>query len=204
MNARTLASPLVLALVGSIACRPAETSEVPPSETPPVVIETDDDSQSVDAERAPAQPITSIDDLRSAAQAGFAGRIGDDGVVFLDIYDDDSEETKTREAVRLCGDALEAKRIQWAENALARSTPERMRDAPFTCGAETCMHEAFEAGDHRGLYRFEQGYLAGVAWTSGPPGHIMQAALDAELEFVEEAFAALRDQPCGAVYPTRG
>lgn len=200
MHPRALMLPL-LALTACRAPAPAPApSEAPATATLPA--ETDAHGSPVEP-LAPA-PILTLEDLEYAAGEGFVGRIDlDAGVLFADIYDDEREEQKPIQATRLCGELLRERSEQWAASVRGLLGPEgalHERPEDATCEAERCWHEAPFAGTKRGLYRFEQGILREVAWTSGPPAHIMSDYLDAEDRFVAEAFEALRNAPCGAVY----
>ena len=194
---------LTITLLALAACRAPAPAPAPAEHEAALPAETD-------AHGAPVQPlapapILSLDELEYAAAEDFVGRIDlEAGVLFADIYDDEREEQKPIQATRLCGEALRERSEQWAGSlrGLLRSPdgPLRQRPEDAKCEQERCWHEAILAGTHRGLYRFEQGILREVAWTSGPPAHIMSAYLEAEDRFVAEAFAALRDAPCGEIY----
>lgn len=156
---------------------------------------------SVEPSPAPG-PIASREDLARAVAEGLSGRVDlDRGVVFVDTWDDEGEEPKPRRAVRLCGARLEAAVAGWIADlrAMRLQVPEGYGEEVLVeCTDDRCAHEAAEAIDHRGEYRFERGRLVWVAFVSGPPGHVMAEVIDAELAFAARAVAALADAPCGA------
>jgi len=182
-----------------VTTTPAEEPSTPAPDTPLEAVPTTTTTSTPPAETT---PIRAIADFKRVIEEQFAGRVdASRGVVFIDIYDDEGEESKPIAATRLCGSALDELPTRWAAELSARLQDSMYQDARYlSCEGERCWHEALEAGDHRGLYLFEQGTLQAVVWTSGPPGHVTNAYLTAEDEFVATALDALRDAPCGERY----
>ncbi len=203
----SLSLSLALCALGLNACDPQGTTTTPAEEraaaAPAKPSEQPTTSPATSASRpAEAAAIRDVADFKRAIAERFEGRVdASRGVVFIDIYDDEGEEQKPIAATRLCNEALDGRPARWADGLSARLQDSFYQDEQkLSCRGEHCWHEASEAGDLRGHYLFHRGVLQAVAFTSGPPGHIMSTYLEAEDAFVAEAVEALRDAPCGERY----